>query len=268
MKLFKAIRENYAQDLDLAQKNVARLSKKETGQDQKDYQSVARALNQGNLGAVKNVIKSISTKEIQADILNILVGYNDLIAKMYPKAVDSKGNLKSGLSVDKMIKEETVEEGKKIQDIARKHKRELQKIIKTGSLELSKKAEDELYQWASNNGEIRGDEEDEFWDWIDKNADDLVKGRIKEDVNEAYKFDKNDFRYWRSGGMELKLRNGAYGSDVEQAFKKAGYDVYGRDIDVSRDSIKFNSYSKHWGTDDKKIRKVVLKVLGVDIERL
>ena len=262
------LKEDYNQDLTLATKNIARLAKKETGQDQKDYMAVSRALGQGNLGAVKKVIKGISTKEIQSDLLGILVGYNDLIAKMYPKAVDNKGNLKSGLTVSKMIKEETVEEAKKIQDLARKHKRELQKIIKTGSLELSKKAEDELYQWASNNGEIRGDEEDEFWDWIDKNADDLVKGRIKEDVNEAYKFDKNDFRYWRSGGMELKLRNGAYGSDVEQAFKKAGYDVYGRDIDVSRDSIKFNSYSKHWGTDDKKIRKVVLKVLGVDIERL
>ena len=84
------------------------------------------------------------------------------------------------MSVDKMI-----EEGKKIQDIVRTHKRELQKIQKSGSLELSKKAEDDLYQWASNNGEIHGDEEDEFWDWIDKNVDDLVKGRIREDVNEA-----------------------------------------------------------------------------------
>jgi len=185
MKQFKAIRENYAQDLDLAQKNVARLSKKETGQDQKDYQAVARALNQGNLGAVKRVIKSISTKEIQADILNILVGYNDLIAQMYPKAVDSKGNLKSGLSVDKMIKEETVSEGKKIQDIVRKHKRELQKVQKSGNLELSKKAEDELSNWASSNGEIRGDDEDEFIEWLDNNLDDLIKGKIKEDVNEA-----------------------------------------------------------------------------------
>lgn len=209
MKLFKAIRENYAQDLDLAQKNVARLSKKETGQDQKDYQSVARALNQGNLGAVKKVIKSISTKEIQADILNILVGYNDLIAKMYPKAVDSKGNLKSGLSVDKMIKEETVEEGKKIQDIARKHKRELQKIQKSGNLELSKKAEDELYQWASNNGEIHGDEEDEFWDWIDKNVDDLVKGRIKEDVNEAKPPKMKSLSIYGSEISGLKRSNGS-----------------------------------------------------------
>ena len=209
MKLFKAIRENYAQDLDLAQKKVARLSKKETGQDQKDYQAVARALNQGNLGAVKKVIKSISTKEIQADILNILVGYNDLIAKMYPKAVDKNGNLKSGLNVDKLIKEETVEEGKKIQDIARKHKRELQKIQKSGNLELSKKAEDELYQCTSNNGEIHGDEEDEFWDWIDRNVDDLIKGKIKEDVNEAKPPKMKSLSIYGSEISGLKRSNGS-----------------------------------------------------------
>ena len=209
MKLFKAIRENYAQDLDLAQKNVARLSKKETGQDQKDYQAVARALNQGNLGAVKKVIKSISTKEIQADILNILVGYNDLIAKMYPKAVDKNGNLKSGLNVDKLIKEETVEEGKKIQDIVRKHKRELQKAQKSGNLELSKKAEDELSNWASSSGEIRGDDEDEFIEWLDNNLDDLVKGKIKEDVNEAKPPKMKSLSIYGSEISGLKRSNGS-----------------------------------------------------------
>ena len=84
-----------------------------------------------------------------------------------------------------------VSEANKIQDIARKYKRELQKIIKSGSLELSKKAEDELYQWASSNGEIRGKEPDEFWNWLDNNVDDLVKGRIKEDVREGV-YTKND----------------------------------------------------------------------------
>ncbi len=109
----ESVNENYNQDLTLATKNVARLSNKETGQDKKDYQAVSRALAQGNLGAVKKVIKGISTKEIQADLLNILVGYNALIAKMYPKATDSKGNLKSGLTVDKLIAEdfEDINEG-------------------------------------------------------------------------------------------------------------------------------------------------------------
>ena len=103
------VNENYAQDLDLAQKNMARLAKQEKGQEKKDYMAVARALNQGNLGAVKKVIKGISTDEIKADILNVLVGYNDLIAKMYPKAVDGKGRLKSGMTVGKMIKDDTAE---------------------------------------------------------------------------------------------------------------------------------------------------------------
>lgn len=111
MKSFKELRsqikEDYAQDLDLAQKNIARLAKKETGQDKKDYMAVARALNQGNLGAVKKVIKGISTDEIRADILNVLVGYNDLIAKMYPKAVDAKGRLKTPMNVGTLIKDDT-----------------------------------------------------------------------------------------------------------------------------------------------------------------
>jgi len=78
--------------------------------------------------------------------------------------------------------EETVSEGKKIQDIVRKHKRELQKAQRSGNLDLSKKAEDELSNWASSSGEIRGDDEDEFIDWLDSNLDDLVKGKIKEEV--------------------------------------------------------------------------------------
>lgn len=182
------VKEDYNQDLALATKNVARLAKKETGQDQKDYMAVSRALAQGNLGAVKKVIKGISTKEIQADILNILVGYNDLIAKMYPKAVDSKGRLKSGMSVGKMIKE----------------------------------------------------------------------------VTEAVS--KYDFRYYRTN--ELELKNRAYGSDVEAAFKKAGYDVYGGDLSVRGTTIKFNRYSKHWGTNEKKLKAVIKKVLGIDVDRL
>jgi hypothetical protein len=114
------INEDYAQDLDLAQKNMARLAKQESGQNKKDYMAVARALNQGNLGAVKKVIKGISTDEIKADILNVLVGYNDLIAKMYPKSVDAKGRLKSGMTVGKMIKEDAEELDENYRTLARK----------------------------------------------------------------------------------------------------------------------------------------------------
>ena len=114
------INEDYAKDLDLAQKNMARLAKQEKGQEKKDYMAVARALNQGNLGAVKKVIRGISTDEIKADILNVLVGYNDLIAKMYPKAVDAKGRLKTPMSVGKMIKEDAEELDENYRELARK----------------------------------------------------------------------------------------------------------------------------------------------------
>lgn len=142
----ESVNEDYAQDLDLAQKNMARLAKKEKGQDKKDYEAVARALNQGNLGAVKKVIKGISTDEIRADILNVLVGYNDLIAKMYPKAVDSKGRLKSGMSVGKMIKEDTVEEAVSPEEkaqLALKHAKELETLKKKHEREKENMKEEE-----------------------------------------------------------------------------------------------------------------------------
>lgn len=72
----------------------------------------------------------------------------------------------------------------KMKDIVRKHKRELQKAQRSGNLELSKKAEDDLMSWALDNGEIKTDDPDEFDDWLDNNIDDIVKGRIRE-MNEA-----------------------------------------------------------------------------------
>lgn len=67
----------------------------------------------------------------------------------------------------------------KMKDIVRKHKRELQKAQKSGNLELSNKAEEDLVNWAMDNGEIRGDDPDDFIDWLDKNLDDIVKGKIR-----------------------------------------------------------------------------------------
>ena len=60
----------------------------------------------------------------------------------------------------------------KMKDLLRKHKRELQKAQRSGNLELSKKAE-----------EIKTDDPDDFSDWLDDNLDDIIKGRIKEDVD-------------------------------------------------------------------------------------
>lgn len=69
-----------------------------------------------------------------------------------------------------------------MRDIVRKHRRELQKAQRSGNLELSKKAEDDLMNWAMDNGEIKGDDPDEFDQWLDSNIDDIVKGRIREKV--------------------------------------------------------------------------------------
>ena len=108
-------------------------------------------------------------------------GAMDIAAKEIKKFFGDKIlKSKEVQSALKYANEETVSEGKKIQDIVRKHKRELQKAQKSGNLELSKKAEAELSNWASSSGEIRGDDEDEFINWLDNNLDDLVKGKIKE----------------------------------------------------------------------------------------
>ena len=77
---------------------------------------------------------------------------------------------------------------KKLKDIVRKHKSALMKAKKTGNLDIPKNVEDELSVWASNNGEIRGDDPDEFGDWLDTNLDDLVpRLKIKESMNENYR---------------------------------------------------------------------------------
>jgi hypothetical protein len=116
-------------------------------------------------------------------------GAMDIAAKEIKKFFGDKIlKSKEVQSALKYANEETVSEGKKIQDIVRKHKRELQKAQRSGNLDLSKKAEDELSNWASSSGEIRGDDEDEFIDWLDSNLDDLVKGKIKEStISENYR---------------------------------------------------------------------------------
>ena len=69
----------------------------------------------------------------------------------------------------------------KMRDIVRKHNRELQKAQSTGNLELSQKAEEDLFQWAMDNGEVNTDDPDDFIEWLDNNLDDIVRGKIKWD---------------------------------------------------------------------------------------
>ena len=63
--------------------------------------------------------------------------------------------------------------------IMRKHGRELKKVVRTGNLELSDRAEEDLLNWAYDNGEVMTDDPDEFIEWLDNNIDDIVKGRIR-----------------------------------------------------------------------------------------
>ena len=99
----------------------------------------------------------------------------------------------------KEIREETLKEAKKIQDIARKYKRELQKAVKTGQLELSDKATRELERWAVDAGEIRGKEEAEFIDWLDKKSLCVVmcsKGYpdiFEKNITLSFEFEENVF---------------------------------------------------------------------------
>tara|TARA_X000000950_G_C13906310_1_gene656996 strand:- start:71 stop:2140 length:2070 start_codon:yes stop_codon:yes gene_type:complete len=66
-----------------------------------------------------------------------------------------------------------------MKDIMRKHGRELKKAVRLGNLELPMDVENDLYQWAMDNGEVRTDDPDEFIEWLDNNLDDIVKGRIR-----------------------------------------------------------------------------------------
>ena len=74
---------------------------------------------------------------------------------------------------------EDVNEGMNMKQIMRKHGRELKKAVRTGNLELSDKAEEDLQQWVFDNEPYVGDDPDDFDQWLDDNIEDIVKGRIK-----------------------------------------------------------------------------------------
>ena len=80
-------------------------------------------------------------------------------------------------------KREGVNEGMTMKQIMRKHGRHLKKAEKTGNLELPSKAEQDLQQWVFDNEPDIGDDPDDFDDWLDSNLEDIIKGKIKEDVS-------------------------------------------------------------------------------------
>ena len=104
-----------------------------------------------------------------------------------------KGNLNHDKDLAHVIHpdDSMLDEAMKLAQIVRKHKSALMKAKRTGNLEIPQKAEDELSNWASNNGEIRGDDPDEFSDWVDNHLDELVPTlKIKEEVELSESFSK------------------------------------------------------------------------------
>ena len=104
-----------------------------------------------------------------------------------------------------------LDEAMKIKDIFKKHKRELNKAYKTGDLSFSgsagKKAEDDLTTWALNNNEIKSDDPDEFFDWLSRDLEDIVKGKIKEEVSEKFS-PYSDKQYPRCVDFYIQFRGG------------------------------------------------------------
>lgn len=129
--------------------------------------------------------------------------------------------------------EETIIERMKMKDIFKKHKRELTKAYKTGDLSFmspaARKAEDDLMQWAMDNGEVKTDDPDDFFDWLSRDLEDIVKGKIKEEtVSEKFKpyFDRNypriiDFYIQFRGGKGDRITSEENKKDYEKALKLA-----------------------------------------------
>ena len=65
-----------------------------------------------------------------------------------------------------------------MKQIRRKYGKDLRTAMRKGSLEIPQDAEEALYQWAFDNGEVKTDDPDEFINWLDNNLDDIVRGKL------------------------------------------------------------------------------------------
>ena len=80
---------------------------------------------------------------------------------------------------------ERFQKTKTMKDIMRVHGRALKKAERSGNLELPSDVEDALKSWVFKNEPYVGDDPDDFDEWLDDNIEDIVKGKIKESVEEA-----------------------------------------------------------------------------------
>ena len=143
----------------------------------------------------RNKVKDPQIKkavEVALDLQGAMSVASSEIKKFYGDKILKSKEVQKALqyaneSVEHDIRED-LNEAMKLKDIVRKHKSVLMKAKKSGNLELPQKVEDELSNWANNNGDIHGDDPDEFSDWLDNNLDDLVPTlKIRESVNENYR---------------------------------------------------------------------------------
>ena len=151
-----------------------------------------------------------------------------------------------------------LDEAMKLAQIVRKHKSALMKAKRTGNLDLPKKVEDDLSNWASNNGEIKGDDPDEFDDWIDNNIDELVPVlKIKEEVelSEAMSKQMTVQQYANKVGIDAKEKQWIIDNEKDIVVykdnsKTGGWSALGYPI---RDN---DYYFAFLGRDTKKGRTV------------
>ena len=235
--------------------------------------------------------KILKSKEVQnalryANEEVVSEGKEEYIMKKgsFTRKVDGKTADKMKRQGWKLVAKETVSEGMKMKDIMRKHKRELNKAYKSGDLSFmssaGKKAEDDLMQWAMDNGEVKTDDPDDFFDWLSRDLEDIVKGKIKEDVKEGYfQMEMEDDDYYpnaekmyvdiikKSGGKNIKVYEPSrMDPQLGIDFKGGNISRMRKELDKKGDGTEtidenYRTLAKHgMGAEDKKSIKVGTEV--------
>ena len=170
-------------------------------QMKKRYNMIKKAvekINARNLKRAKaDALKMMKSSGMFDEDLNEAVD-DKLIQKAVKIAMDMGGNMtgaykkiermKRGLGdhpvvmnalrlANESVEEQVISEIT-MKQIRRKHNKALRKAERTGNLELPQDAEEDLFQWAFDNNEIKTDDPDEFDNWLDSNLDDIVRGRL------------------------------------------------------------------------------------------
>ena len=156
----------------------------------RNYDSLLEAPRLKNLmPEFEKIVKTKGAAKVSGVMVDMFTA--SVIVKAYAKVNDKNKKRMETSDVYTLIKiaqkmmglkeEPLNERSMKMKDIVRKHKRELQKVQRSGNLELSKKLEADLMQWAMDNGEVNTDDPDDFIDWLDRDLDDIMKGKIKEE---------------------------------------------------------------------------------------